>query len=186
MSAIDSRPDAPQRLSGDRDAVPPGIAPVVGDPDREAAARALQTQLLNFKRTLHMIRTGSSLHQRATAAGVPVLGLLKRGGPQRTTAIAAEFCLDPSTVSRQVDALVRSGHVEKVRDPDDGRAMLVQLTDLGTTELHEHVRAINATLNGILDGWTVADLHTLTTLLGRLNDDVYARFAPTSTPQENQ
>lgn len=168
--------------------------PVIDAPDspeRLAAGHDLQTQLIRFKRTLHLIRTGSSLHLSTTAAGVPLLGILKRCGPQRTTAMAAEFLLDPSTVSRQVDALVRSGHVEKVRDPADGRALLVQLTDSGRAELGAHMRAINDTLSGLLDEWSIEDLHTLTRLLGRLNDDVYARFtsptSPTSqTAQESQ
>ncbi len=162
------------------DGVGPGAAA-----DRQAAAHDLQTQLVHFKRTLHMIRTGSTLHRSATTAGVPVLGILNRCGPLRTTAIAAEFYLDPSTVSRQVDALVRSGHVEKVPDPADGRATLVQLTDAGRAELNAHIHAINATLSGLLDQWTLDDLQTLTRLLGRLNDDVYARFAGAPTAQEN-
>lgn len=154
------------------------------DAERAAAARALQAQLIGFKRTLHLIRTGSGLHRRTTAAGVPVLGMLNRCGGLRTTAIAAEFGLDPSTVSRQVDALVRSGHVEKVPDPADGRAALVQLTDQGRAELAVHLDAIAAALDGVLDDWSIADLQTLSALLGRLNDDVYARFTPQTT-QEN-
>jgi DNA-binding MarR family transcriptional regulator len=152
--------------------------------DRQAAARDLQVQLIGFKRTLHLIRTGSGLHRRTTAAGVPVLGVLRRCGPLRTTAIAAEFGLDPSTVSRQVDALVQSGHVEKVPDPADGRAALVQLTEQGQAELAAHVEDITAALGGVLDRWSMDDLRTLTALLGRLNDDVYDCFAP-QTSQEN-
>lgn len=158
-----------------------------GDGPAEATRRAatvadLRTQFILFKRTLQVIRTGSELHHSVTPAGVPLLGALRRLGPQRTTAIAAEFCLDPSTVSRQVDGLLRSGHVEKVRDPADGRAWLVQLTDAGQQALHDHLESIGGVLQDLLDDWTAEDLHTFTTLLGRLNDDVLARFVPEQPP----
>jgi len=162
---------------------PPDPAPP--ESAREAAAHELQAQIIAFKRTLHLIRTGSALHRSTTAAGVPILGILRRMGPQRTTALAGESGLDPSTVSRQVDGLVRSGHVAKVPDPADGRAMLCRLTDHGEAELQAHLQAIGATLQGLLDGWSSADIASLATLLGRLNDDVYARFAtpPNGPPQ---
>lgn len=153
---------------------------------REQATRDLQTQLIHFKRTLHMIRTGSALHRSVSPAGVPVLGVLRRCGPLRTTMIATEVCLDPSTVSRQVDSLVRSGHVEKVPDPADGRALLVQLTERGRGELAGHLKAITSTLGGLLDQWPVEDVATMATLLGRLNDEVYTSFAPATAGQPAQ
>ena len=77
---------------------PEVAAPAGAEPDRQEAARALQQQLIGFKRTLHLIRTGSGLHLRTTAAGVPVLGILRRCGPLRTTAIAAGRGLDLSLI----------------------------------------------------------------------------------------
>lgn len=158
--------------------------PAVEADRRTTAVADLRAQFLAFKRTLHVLRTGSELHHSVTAAGVPVLGMLRRLGPQRTTAIAAEACLDPSTVSRQIDSLVRSGHVEKVPDPQDGRASLVQLTDAGRAALQQHLDAIGAVLGELLDSWSTDDLITLSTLLGRLNDDVNARFAPSPPSEE--
>ncbi|MBW3085366.1 hypothetical protein KEM60_01563 [Austwickia sp. TVS 96-490-7B] len=150
--------------------------------ERATATAALRAQLVHFKRTLHLLRTATPLHHTITPSGVPVLGLLARLGPSRTTALAAELGLDPSTVSRQVDALVRTGHVEKIRDTVDKRATLVQPTDLGRASLQAHVDTLHQLLQGLLDDWDTPDIDTLTTLLGRLNDDVMTRFAAHPCP----
>lgn len=149
---------------------------------REEEVEGLRTQVIAFKRTLHAIRTSSDLHRSVAPAGVPLLGVLHRHGPQRVTNLAGEVGLDTSTVSRQIDALLRSGHVEKVRDPADGRAWLVQLTATGRDALRDHLASIGEALHDLLDAWSTDDLHTLSTLLGRLNDDVRARFTAPSSP----
>src|SRR5262245_11500612 len=52
-------------------------------------------------------------------------------GPSRSSALAAAVHSDPSTVSRQVAALVRDGLVERRADQDDGRASLLAATPAG-------------------------------------------------------
>ena len=56
---------------------------------------------------------------------------LVRQGPRRLTTLAEAVHSDPSTVSRQVAALVRNGLVERLADPDDGRASLLAATPTG-------------------------------------------------------
>ena len=143
--------------------------------ERDRAVTELRSQIVLFKRTLHLVRSSTATPELGPS-GLPLLGALRRLGPQRTTTLAAEVFLDPSTVSRQVDALVRSGYVEKVADPDDRRASLVQLTESGRAALAAHLDAIGVTLQGLLAGWSVGDLRALSALLGRLNSDVHARI----------
>ena len=61
-------------------------------------------------------------------------------GPLRSGALAELIQSDPSTVSRQVAAVVKDGLVERRADPDDGRASLLVLTAKGT-ELVEQQQA---------------------------------------------
>ena len=58
-----------------------------------------------------------------------VLKCLQNEGPLRAGALADCIHSDPSTVSRQVAALVKDGLLERRADPDDGRASLLVLTD---------------------------------------------------------
>ncbi len=53
----------------------------------------------------------------------------------RITELAGLVNLDPSTVSRHVAQLERSGLIERTPDPDDGRAQLVTVTDEGQQKL---------------------------------------------------
>ena len=64
------------------------------------------------------------------AADVPPARLVI-DGPHRSNALAEAAHSDPSTVSRQVAALVRIGYVERRPDPADGRACLLAATDEG-------------------------------------------------------
>ncbi|WP_435736804.1 MarR family transcriptional regulator [Cellulosimicrobium sp. PMB13] len=105
-------------------------------------------------------------------SGYLLLHGLATHGPQNVNVLAARLGLDASTVTRQVVALERAGHVRRVRDPHDGRAVLVEPTTEGLDELARH-RATRATLYAdVLGGWSRLDRSLLAELLGRLNADL--------------
>ena len=52
-------------------------------------------------------------------------------GPTRMGDLAEQQTCDPSTVTAMVRRLERDGYVQRVTDPNDARARLVQLTPLG-------------------------------------------------------
>lgn len=79
------------------------------------------------------------LHPGAEPAAYPILFNLARE-PRRVSGLADCVHSDISTVSRQVTALVGHGLAEKVPDPLDGRASMVQLTVEGTA-LVERLRS---------------------------------------------
>lgn len=156
-------------------ATPPSDSTHPVDPSaREQAVAELRAQIVIFKRTLNLVR--SSAMPDLGPSALPLLGTLSRLGPSRTTVLATELALDPSTISRQVDALARSGYVDKVADPRDRRASLVQLTESGCAVLREHLAILGAALHDLLADWSMTDLHALSDLLGRFNSDVHARI----------
>lgn len=57
-----------------------------------------------------------------TPTQAQILVHLVQRGPARITAVAEEIAVTQPTASDAVAALVRKGHVEKRRDPDDARA----------------------------------------------------------------
>ncbi len=96
-----------------------------------------------------------------------LLGILRDREPG-ILVLAGQLELDKSSVTGLVDRAEGRGLVERVADPDDGRAVRVRLTKdgralaaRGTAEVGEELAALAATL-------TDAQRRQLATLLGRL------------------
>jgi DNA-binding MarR family transcriptional regulator len=92
---------------------------------------------------------------------------LVKGGPQRASALAESVHSDPSTISRQVAHLVRLGFVERMADPEDGRATLLTATDEGRRVLEENRRMRIERFAEMLSDWSVTDRRTFAELLAR-------------------
>lgn len=79
-------------------------------------------------------------HGSLTFTAIMCLGRLYRDGPTRLTELAAvEGTSQPST-SQLVQRLERQGLVVRVRDPQDGRASLIALSDAGRTLVAKRLR----------------------------------------------
>lgn len=105
-------------------------------------------------------------------AAARMLVSVKRLGPVRPSAIAHDNHIDLSTASRQLDALVRHGYVDKQADPDDARASLVSLTSAGRRVLKTLLDNRGRAIAPVFTTWSVADRETLQELLARLADDL--------------
>jgi DNA-binding MarR family transcriptional regulator len=117
-------------------------------------------------------------HKEQAAAGPgehlerAVFGLLVQlvdHGPKRTTALAEAVYCDVSTVSRQVNQLVRLGLIERQADPADGRASLLAATEKGRDSLAKARCQRNQRVADLVDGWPVEDRDQLAALLDRFN-----------------
>lgn len=100
-----------------------------------------------------------------------VLKCLATEGPMRSSALAECIQSDPSTVSRQVAALVKDGLLERRADPVDGRASLLVPTVEAQAVLAEHDAIRLEHFSRMLDGWTRHDLRTFAVLLKRFTRD---------------
>ncbi|MBU2979138.1 MarR family transcriptional regulator [Alteromonas sp. C1M14] len=89
---------------------------------------------------VHQFRDRESIccHNVSVAQCYALETLVKRG-PLRLKALAEEMCLDKSTTSRVVDALLRKGYALKSLDPLDQRAVQLSLTAEGQ-ELYATIR----------------------------------------------
>lgn len=105
-------------------------------------------------------------------AGAAVLGRLELLGPVRLTELAAALGLDPSSVSRQVTALERSGWVAREKDPDDQRAQRLHLTAKGREVVDVLRQARVDALERLTPGWTSDEVDALADRLARLNTDL--------------
>jgi DNA-binding MarR family transcriptional regulator len=89
--------------------------------------------------------------------------------------LAAHCALDPSTISRAVGALVRSGLVRRSADPSDGRASTLGLTSHGREVLSDVTGWYDHQLADALKDWSREDLAALSALLQRFSDDLLSR-----------
>jgi DNA-binding MarR family transcriptional regulator len=110
-----------------------------------------------------------------------LLDLLETHGPQNINTLADHLGLAGSTVTRQVVALEQAGHARRARDPRDGRAVVVQATAKGLTQLTMHRQRRVEMYAQILRDWPQPDRQALAVYLDRLNRDLdeYRRRAIT-------
>jgi DNA-binding MarR family transcriptional regulator len=157
--------------------------------DRLAAVRTLSDQLPRFMRLVHAVKSQMAGTDRDRAALV-LLFPLERLGPLRQGALADLVHADPSTISRHVAALVERGLVRRVADETDGRASRLVVTDDGKAALEALRRERESLFERVTAGWDAADLAALTTLFGRLLDDLSTTLpgsdacGPTDAPRE--
>ncbi|MEO3937503.1 MarR family transcriptional regulator [Dermatophilaceae bacterium Soc4.6] len=90
--------------------------------------------------------------------------------PQRVSSLAESIHSDISTVSRQVTHLVAVGLVEKIHDPDDGRAQLLSLTPRGRHVIDEVVTRRGEWFEQMLAEWSEQDATDFLTHLDRFVD----------------
>ncbi|OPA80286.1 MarR family transcriptional regulator [Paenibacillus selenitireducens] len=119
---------------------------------RKASSMAVEKRLGNLDRS-----------------GYLILHYLSRRSSQGIKALAEEFRLDASTMSRQIAALEGKGYVERLPDPNDGRASLFQITDLGSLEFSKAKEARIHRFHELFESWTEEEGLQFMELIGRLN-----------------
>src|ERR1700710_2185338 len=99
-----------------------------------------------------------------------LLKCLANEGPMRAGALAECVRSDPSTVSRQVAALVKDGLLERRADPEDGRASLLVPTPRADAVLAEHDEIRLQHFARMLDDWPERALRRFAALLHRFTE----------------
>ncbi len=116
------------------------------------------------------------VHPDMDAAGYALISQIEfaggAGAGVRASEVAQALGLDKSTVSRGITQLETLGLIERVGDPDDGRARLLKLTPLGAERFSALRAQRQQEFRAIFDRWEAADLADLGRLLGHLNSDL--------------
>ncbi|GDY33244.1 MarR family winged helix-turn-helix transcriptional regulator [Gandjariella thermophila] len=140
--------------------------------DRRAAAQAVERELsvlFGRARSLSLL-FAAEVHPGLDAASYALLLHLVDTGPVRAAELVERTGLDKSTVSRQIARLIELDLVERVADPSDGRARIVQLTATGRDRLDQVREHRRRRLRERLESWSADDMRTLSGLLARLNE----------------
>jgi DNA-binding MarR family transcriptional regulator len=125
------------------------------------------TILLRRVQRIHYTTSSGEVELDRSAYGI--LCRLVDEGPQRLGLLAQSFGLDPSTITRQVQALEHAGLVERRHDPSDRRASLLDLTDQGRQMLVTTRERRRAWLQAALGDWDEHDHEEFGRLLEKFN-----------------
>lgn len=139
-----------------------------------ASAGKLSVSVIRMLRMLQATRARAPrVHPGLEPTHHAVLVAL-RDQPARVGDIAELNIADASTVSRQVSHLRALGLLEKIPDPEDGRAQLVALSDEGRTLLDELVVRREAWFHELLADWPEEDVQAFIHYVDRFCDTVAA------------
>ncbi|MCG8917926.1 MarR family transcriptional regulator [Actinokineospora sp. PR83] len=147
-----------------------------GTPDSAdlRTADQLGLQLVRFLRLSNHVKqhfTAKAKHA-VERSNYALLATLVHTGPLRASALAEAIHSDPSTVSRQVGALVGQGLLERQTDPDDGRACVLVPTAEGVRTFRASHDHRTRQIARMLADWSDDDRRTLVHLLTRLNTEI--------------
>jgi len=149
---------------------------------RSTALDHLETEMAVLARRLENASRRSATHRRLDRAGYLLARTIDSNGPTSVNQLAQLLGLDGSTVTRQVTALADRGFVDRRRDPNDGRAIVVSLTGSGRREMKSVRVARMGRLAQSVAEWSPTDVATLADLLERLNDSLVP-VGPPATPR---
>lgn len=138
---------------------------------------ALQHQVAVFARRAEQTRLGGTgqLRNSMDRAAYLLLNRLDLEGPMGVKALASGMGIDSSTVTRQVAPLVDTGLVKRTSHPEDGRAVVLQLSPRGQTRLEEVRSSRRELMARVTDGWTKEERESFCSLLTRFNSSLSAR-----------
>jgi DNA-binding MarR family transcriptional regulator len=139
----------------------------------------LQHQVAVFARRAEQTRLGGvgQVRNSMDRAAYLLLNRLDSEGPMGVKALAASMGIDSSTVTRQVAPLVETGFVKRTSHPEDGRAVVLELSARGHARLAEVRSSRRELMAALTHDWEPAERRQFCVLLSRFNTALSARQA---------
>jgi MarR family 2-MHQ and catechol resistance regulon transcriptional repressor len=113
----------------------------------------LYLALWRTTRELQQVAEGNIADSGLCLTDFAVLEALLHGGPLRVSTIAEKVLLTSGSMTSAIDRLAARGLVERVLDPRDARARLIELTDTGRGLIEpvfaQHSAALDAAVGGL-------------------------------------
>ena len=103
------------------------------------------------------------------------LRCLEVSGPMRQVALVDAIETTPMTVSDMADRLEKARLITREADPEDSRAKILKITDLGVAKLAEIRQTANAVFAEIMAGLTEADITAMQSSLATMKDNLGAK-----------
>ena len=148
----------------------------VADPSADLAESAdIAAAVIDLVRQFSSIKSRVVSGPEADHSPMFLLVKLAKHGPSRASDLAELVCADPSTVSRQVSSLVKSGLLERRSDPDDGRASILVPTALGLEKVEAYGRRRAAVMQPVIADWSAQDRIDLLRLIRKYTEGIESR-----------
>jgi DNA-binding MarR family transcriptional regulator len=139
----------------------------------DGLARIQNEMTLLFRRARVYFQSSAQVaHPELQSAAYALLAYLVDGGPTRASGLVDHFGTDKGAISRQLAQLETLGLVHRLPDPLDGRAQLVEATELGTLRCGEARSHSRKRMREQLDSWDVEDVEQLGALLAKFNQAI--------------
>ncbi|KRF15585.1 transcriptional regulator [Nocardioides sp. Soil797] len=126
-------------------------------------------------RHLSPVRRAADGESNLDRSAYTLLSRLQVQGPMSIGQLSEAFGLDASTLNRQTAAMMRSGLVERIPDPDGGLARKFLITEAGLKKLSAERNSNVSGLQYVLEDWSAKDVAALATMLARFNEDIEKR-----------
>jgi MarR family transcriptional regulator for hemolysin len=141
-----------------------------GPPAAEPVGRAISSaaKVLSRAFTAELAQAGGSQHVWL------ILLALKQRRWRAQQELAAAVEVEGPTLTHHLDRLEKAGLIERARDPDDRRAVRVELTSAGDELFHRLASAALAFDERLRAGIAVDELETFRRVLARLRENVQA------------
>lgn len=139
----------------------------------------LQHEVAVFARRAEQTRLGGvgQVRNSMDRAAYLLLNRLDNEGPMGVKALAASMGIDSSTVTRQVAPLVDTGLVKRTSHPEDGRAVVLQLSPRGAARLEEVRSSRRQLMAELTHDWAPEEREQFCTLLTRFNVALSTRMS---------
>lgn len=139
---------------------------------------SLQHEVALFARRAEQTRLGGvgQVRNSMDRAAYLLLHRLDKEGPMGVKALAASMGIDSSTVTRQVAPLVDTGLVKRTSHPEDGRAVVLQLSPRGQARLDEVRCSRRRLMAELTQDWAPGEREAFCALLTRFNSALSARM----------
>ena len=141
------------------------------DASRQDSLRRLESEVGVLIRRIRRViaNRARALHPDLPPSSYLMLAHLADHGPKRASALVDLFEIDKGAVSRQVQHLLELGLLDRVPDPDDGRAHLVSASAEAVRRMADVAATRRAWLDERLGDWSDDQLAGFVDELGRYN-----------------
>jgi DNA-binding MarR family transcriptional regulator len=141
-------------------------------PDVDEIAAALRISVGMLVRRMRQMQLPGEL----TLAETSALSRLDRSGPATSSELARQDRISPQSMGATLAALEQRGLIERLRDPDDGRRIVLSITEAGGQVIRDRRGARTELIaKALASGFTPLELSQLRTaapLLERLAEKV--------------
>jgi DNA-binding MarR family transcriptional regulator len=138
--------------------------------EAEVATQRVGQLLFEAAQAAQALATEQLMPLALSARGWGLLRTLVESGPLTQIELATRLAVDRTAMVYLIDELEETGLVRRVRNPDDRRAFLINLTEKGRVAQREGANALSSARGQLLAPLDVREREQLTLLLVRIID----------------